>query len=75
MAEEKIVKINIQKELLKVPRWERRGKIFAILRRRLKNSELKIDQDLNEKIFTEKIYKLRLKLVKNDKNVTAKLVE
>ena len=74
MAEEKIVKINIRRHLLKVPKWERKMKLGRILRKEL-NKDLVIDQKLNEKLWSHKGSKIRLKLVKDDKSVKASLVE
>lgn len=75
MAEEKIVRINIQKDLVKVPRWKRQSKVIAILKRRLKIEDLKIDQKLNEKVFSGNIHKFKIKITKDDKTTTAKLAE
>ncbi|MBI2545200.1 MAG: hypothetical protein HYW22_01200 [Candidatus Aenigmarchaeota archaeon] len=75
MAEEKTIRMNIQRELVKVPRWKRRMKVTAIIRKKLKSPDLKIDPKLNEKIFADTKHEFRIKLVKDDKKTTAKLVE
>lgn len=81
MAEEKIITINLRKELMNKARWKRKKLAVKILReileRRLKK-KVKIDKSLNEKIFgSEKKFKtkLRIKLEKiNEEIFEAKLV-
>lgn len=74
MVEEKILTINLRKKILKVARW-RRGKVYSkllreLLKRRLKTEKIKIDKQLNEKIWKRGIEnppsKLRIKIVKQD---------
>lgn len=81
MAEEKIITINLRKELMNKARWKRKKLAVKILReileKRLKK-KVKIDKSLNEKIFgSEKKFKtkLRVKLEKiNEEIFEAKLV-
>ncbi len=81
MAEEKIITINLRKELMNKARWKRKKLAVKILReileKRLKK-KVKIDKSLNEKIFgSEKKFKtkLRIKLEKiNEEIFEAKLV-
>ncbi len=77
MAEEKIVKINLRKQLKSIPRWRRKSVFAKILKKRINNKTggLKISQKLNEKIWHNNTPKIRLKLVKDDKLVKAEVVE
>ena len=75
MAEEKIVGINLRKKLKNVPRWRRKAVFGKLIRERLKNEKMKIAQGLNEKIWSGKSPKVRLKLVKGEKTTKAELAE
>jgi len=75
MAEEKIVKVNLWKQLKNIPRWKRQTVFARLLRKRLKIDKLKIAQSLNEKIWSAKSPKVRLKIVKDDKSTRAEVVE
>ena len=74
MPEEKIVRINLRKQLNRIPKWKRRATFSRILRKRLKNDKMKIAQGLNEKIWLMKTPKVRLKIVKDEKIAEAELV-
>jgi len=83
MAEEKIVTLNLRKEIKKVPRWKRSKIAVKLLREKIKRiskaEEVKIDSLVNKKIWSEGIKKppakLRLKIVKTDeKTVKVELV-
>ena len=75
MAEEKIVKVNLRKQMKSIPKWRRQAVFGRLLRERLKNDEMKISQSLNEKIWSTKSPKVRLKIVKDDKTVKVEPVE
>ena len=71
MAEEKILTLNLRKEVIKYPKWKRNQKFMAVLRqeivRRTKTKKIKIDKNLNEKIWkggTPTNYTVRVKLNK-----------
>ncbi|MEM5790943.1 MAG: hypothetical protein QXP77_02765 [Candidatus Aenigmatarchaeota archaeon] len=72
MAEEKIITVNLRKELMNKARWKKKKlavkALREILERKLKK-KVKIDKSLNEKIFgSEKKFKtkIRIKLEKRD---------
>lgn len=78
MAEEKIVTINLKKELVKLPKWKR-GKLTArILEKKLKKmtkiENLKIDKSINEKIWSGSIEKphakFRVRITKVDEKTS-----
>lgn len=75
MAEEKILTINLRKELVKKPRWKKRKEAVAalkeIIKRRTRSEEIKIGKELNEKIWSRERppTRLRLKLTKEE-NIT-----
>ena len=84
MPEEKILTVNLRKNLIKSPNWRRTtdySKQFkALLKKRLKNDKVKIDQKLNEEIWKRSIQnppmKIRLKVIKqDDKSVTVELMK
>ncbi len=75
MAEEKVVKINLSKRLKIIPKWRRNTAFVRLLKEKVKSGKLKISQKLNEKIWSKKTSKIRLKLVKDDKTVKAEVVE
>ena len=75
MAEEKIVKINLRRRMKNIPRWKRKTAFGRLLRERLKSDKMKISQGLNEKIWSLKSPKVRVKIVKDGKLVKAEFVE
>lgn len=84
MAEEKIITINLRKEIVKTPRWKRSKRAIKVLRevlgKNFKTENLKIDKKLNEKIWektgTNIPAKIRIKIVKvDDKTSKAELME
>ena len=75
MAEEKIVGINLRKELKNVSRWRRKAVFGRLIRKKLKDEKIKISQGLNEKIWSRSSPKVRLKLVKDEKTTKAELAE
>lgn len=82
MAEEKILTVNLRKKLLKGPRWKRNKYASRILRdilkRQTKSDKVKIDKELNEKIWRTETppAKLRIKLTKlDDDSFRAELVK
>ncbi len=75
MAEEKLVKLNLRKELKKVPVWKRQSAFAKIIREKFKDDNLKISQGLNEKFWSEKNPKIRVKIVKDEKTTRVEFVE
>jgi large subunit ribosomal protein L31e len=84
MAEEKIITVNLRKELTKVPRWTRAKRaskfLKEILAKQVETENLKIDKILNEKIWNRSSEnppaKIRIKIVKiDDKTSRAELME
>lgn len=82
MAEEKIMVINLRKKVLERPRWKRSKSTLNILKdilkKQTKTDKLKIDKNLNEKIWSRSkpLTKLRLKIIKSDDgSVKVELVE
>lgn len=84
MAEEKIITVNLRKEVLKSSRFTRASRAAKLLRhvleKNVKTKNLKIDNKLNEKIWEksgEKFpSKIRVKIVKvDDKTSKAELME
>lgn len=81
---ERIITVNLRKELLGKPDW-RRSKDFvrifkSLLKRQTKAEKIKMDKDLNERIWKKGIRKpptrMRIKLVQlDDKTVQVELVE
>lgn len=71
MPEEKLLKINLWKQMKNVPKWKRNAVFGRLLRKRLKSEKMKIGQSLNEKFWSGKSPKVRLKVVKDDKSVRA----
>lgn len=80
MAEEKIVTLNLRKEIKKATRWKKSKIIVKLIREKIKRiskaEEVKIDSSVNKKIWSRGIEKppakLRLKIVKTDEK-TAKV--
>ena len=75
MAEEKIIKINLRKRLKNTPKWKRQAVFGRVLRKRLAGDKMKISQDLNEKIWSSKSLKVRVRLTKDGKLTKAELVK
>jgi large subunit ribosomal protein L31e len=84
MAEEKIITVNLRKELTKVPRWTKANRTVKILReileKQTETENLKIDSALNERIWSRSSKnppaKFRIKIVKvDDKTSRAELME
>jgi ribosomal protein L31E len=83
MAEEKVLTINLRKEIVKSPGWERSRRASKLLREILEKNidteSLKIDKKLNEKIWSkqgENPGRIRVKIVKvDDKTSRAELME
>lgn len=72
---EKIVEVNLRKQMKSIPKWRRQVVFGRVLRERLKSAKMKISQKLNEKIWSSKSPKVRLKIVKDDKSTRAEAVE
>ncbi|MEM5797187.1 MAG: hypothetical protein QW813_00775 [Candidatus Aenigmatarchaeota archaeon] len=68
MVEERIVKINLRKQMKLVPKWKRKATFTRLLREKL-GEKIKIDQKLNEKIWSDKNPKIRLKIIRDDNKV------
>lgn len=84
MAEEKIITLNLRKQLARIPTWKRSSGAVKILREILKKKtkmrEIKIGNNINEKIWSRGIRnsqtKLRIKVTKIDEETgKAELVE
>ena len=84
MVDEKIITINLRKNLKASPRWNRARKATADLRRIIarhtKSEKIKIDNKVNEFIWRKSIerpaHKIRVKITKKDsKTVNVELVE
>lgn len=74
MVEEKIIRINLRKKLLKIPKWRRKSDFVKLLKRRLKMEKIVISPKLNEKIWSDNS-KIKLKVTKDDKLVKIDVVE
>ena len=78
MAEEKIVTLNLRKDLIKTPRWKRSKRALKLLRekiRRIAKTEIvKIDRAVSEKIWARGVekppMKLRLRIRKIDEKTS-----
>lgn len=76
--EEKIVTINIRKDLVKAPKWNRSKVALSIFKEKIKRicktEKIKIDSSLNQKVWargSEKpLTKLRVKIVKVDEKTS-----
>lgn len=84
MVEEKVITLNLKKELVKAKKWRRSNALVRILKdslkRHVKKENIKIDKKLNEKIWSKSIEnpqaKFRIKITKVDeKTVKAELLE
>jgi len=77
--EEKIITLNLKKATLRRSRRKRRKIAIAFIKKFLERSikkEVKIDKSINEKIWKEKIpNKIRIKLIKENENYKAILIE
>ncbi|MBI2543143.1 MAG: hypothetical protein HYW24_03085 [Candidatus Aenigmarchaeota archaeon] len=73
MAEEKIVKINVR--MHKIPKWRRKMDFVRQLKRKIKNDKIVIDPKLNEKMWKSKGFKVRFRIVKDEKSVKLTPVE
>jgi large subunit ribosomal protein L31e len=78
MADEKILTINLRKNILKVAKW-RRGKCYSkifqeLVKNQLKTDKIKVDKKVNERIWRKGIEnpptKLRIKSVKQNDGIT-----
>jgi large subunit ribosomal protein L31e len=80
MADEKIVTVNLRREVLKAPRWSRSKRAVKVLKefleKQVEAEKIDIDKSISEKIWKENPSKLRIKLVKVDeKSFKAELME
>ena len=75
MVEEKIIRLNFRKKMRNIPRWKRKVVFSKLIRKSLKNDKLKISQNLNQKIWSLKTPKIRLKITKDEKSAKAEFVE
>ena len=77
MSEEKILTVNLRKDLVKVSRWKRTkdySRLFRqLMKRKFKTEKVKIDGKLNEKIWKRGIenppLKIRVKVLKQDDGI------
>jgi ribosomal protein L31E len=75
MAEEKIINLNLRKELAGTPEWKRKQTAVRILRKVLfkhAKGKIKIESKLNEEVWSGK-KKLRVKLIKTEDGFKAEL--
>ncbi len=75
MAEEKIVKFNLKKRLVKVPRWKRKGSFMRLLKRRVKGDKIFVSSKLNESFWKSGKAAIRVKIIKDGKSVKLETVE
>ncbi|MEM7825254.1 MAG: 50S ribosomal protein L31e [Candidatus Aenigmatarchaeota archaeon] len=75
--EEKIVTLNIRKDLIKAPKWKRSKVALRILKEKIKKicktEKIKIDNSLNQKFWKNKekcLSKIRVKITKLDENTS-----
>jgi len=81
MVEEKIVTINLRKEIKKARRVKKAKAAISALRRKIekmfKGFEVKIDKSVNEEIWKrgakKPVSKIRVKLIKDEKSVKVEL--
>lgn len=74
MAEEKIVTVNLRRKLENIPKWRRQAAFGRIFRATMKNNDLKIGKNLNDKALSGAT-KVRVKITKDEKSTKAELVE
>ena len=84
MAEERIITLNLRKQILRTPLWKRSNAAVKILRevleKKTKIKKIKINQDINEKIWSRSArnpeMKFRIKVTKIDEETgRAELIE
>ncbi|MBI2084770.1 MAG: hypothetical protein HYT70_04145 [Candidatus Aenigmarchaeota archaeon] len=75
MAEERIVSVNLRKQLVKVPRWRRKDGLVRLLKRKMKLDNVAVSQKLNEKLWKGGRAAFRVKIVKDGKIVKLEPVE
>ena len=84
MAEEKIITLNLRKQVVRTPLWKRSNATVKILRevleKKTKIKKIKIGKNINEKIWSRGIKNpetsLRIKVTKIDEeNGKAELIE
>jgi large subunit ribosomal protein L31e len=84
MADEKIILLNLRKELVEYPKWKRSGRAMSIIRERVgkhaKSGKIKFDKKINEVVWSKGSSKpsfaLRLKVTKmQDNSVKVTLME
>jgi len=76
MADEKILTLNVRKDLLRTKTWKRGGSVAGVLRKKIqkmfKEQRLIIDKGVNEEIWKRGMknppMRLRLKATKVDEN-------
>ncbi len=81
MPEEKILIVNLRKDLIESPKWERRRRAVRLLKdiveRKFKPKQLVVDKSINEKIWSngKKLpMKFKVKLVKSGDKLRIELV-
>lgn len=83
MAEEKIVTINLRKDIVKARRVKKASIAISVLRKKIekmfKGMEVKIGKSVNEEIWKKgakkPIGKIKVKLIKDEKIVRVELVK
>ncbi len=79
MAKEKILTMNLRKDVLKVPQWKRSTTFMRLLKKRIGNKNISISESVNKKIWSRGGKKppavLRVKVIETDGKVKVELLE
>ena len=82
MAEEKIVTLNLRKEIVKKPRWKRAKIMVKRLKEKIKriakSEKVKMDKKINQMIWKNSKfprYKIKIRIKKEGESYRAELVE
>lgn len=82
MVEEKIVTLNLRKEIVKKPRWKRAKIMVKRLKEKIKriakSEKVKMDKKINQMIWKNSKfprYKIKIRIKKEGESYRAELVE
>lgn len=81
MVEEKIIRINLRKWIIKKPRWKRNKLLIKKLREKLQrilhSEKVLLDQKISQKVFSSSKPdpKFTLKITKEDDKYKVELIE
>ncbi len=82
MAEEKIVTLNLRKEIVKKPRWKRAKIMVKRLKEKIKriakSEKIRMDRKISQTIWKNSKfpkYKIKIKIKKEGESYKAELVE